>query len=148
MWQSILFKKVNLVPVRSMDASYRRDKAADIRRYYAVQGPLAFVHVQLLDNRSDFLASLQVRVAEDAGEYLIEISQAIAIANAIAYVSQLLDPISIFLGLSRRNLMTQSLRYLFWGEGEIGLMVYTILVRYWNWTPPGDVRPTIFLVSE
>lgn len=84
LWQSILFKKVNLVPVRSMDVSCRRDKAADIRRYYAVQGPLAFVHVQLLDNRSEFLASLQVRVTEEAGEYLIEISQAIAIANAIA----------------------------------------------------------------
>lgn len=44
--------------------------------------------------------------------------------------------------------MTQSLRYLFWGEGEIGLMVYAILVRYWNWTPSADVRPTIFLISE
>ena len=89
-----------------------------------------------------------MRVSAEDDHYLIEISQAIAIANTIAYVSELLDPISIFLGLSRENLMTQSLRYLLWGEGETGLMVYTILVRYWNWTPPGDVRPVIFLISE
>ena len=126
----------------------RRRKAAEIRQYYSFQGPLAFIHVQLLDNRSEFLASLHMRVSVENDHYLIEISQAIAIANTIAYVSELLDPISIFLGLSRENLMTQSLRYLLWGEGETGLMVYTILVRYWNWTPPGDVRPVIFLISE
>jgi hypothetical protein len=148
LWQSILNKKVNLVPVRNSDLGYRRRKAAEIARYYSADGPLAFVHVELLDNRSEFLANLRVRVTAESGHYLIEISRAIAIANTIAYVSELLDPISIFLGLSRQNLMTQSLRYLFWGEGETGLMVYTILVRYWNWTPPGDVRPVIFLISE
>jgi hypothetical protein len=148
LWQSILNKKVNLVPVGNMNLEYLQRKAAEIRRYYSVRGPLAFVHVELLDNRSEFLANLQVRVTAQGGQYLIEISQAIAIANTIAFISELLDPISIFLGLSRHNMMTQSLRYLFWGEGETGLMVYAILVRYWNWTPPGDVRPVIFLISE
>jgi hypothetical protein len=147
-WESILDKKVNLVPIRGLDAAARGRKAAEIRQYYSVQGPLAFIHVQLLDNRSEFLASLHMRVSVEDDQYLIEVSQAIAIANTIAYISELLDPISIFLGLSRENLMTQSLRYLLWGEGETGLMVYTILVRYWNWTPPGDVRPVIFLISE
>lgn len=148
LWQSIVYKKVNLVPLRSTDLASRQRKAAEVLRYYSVRGPLAFIHVELLDNRSEFLAKLCVRVSMEGDHYLIEISQAIAIANTIAYISELLDPISIFLGLSRQSLMTQSLRYLFWGEGETGLMVYTILVRYWNWTPPGDVRPVIFLLSE
>jgi hypothetical protein len=148
LWQSIVYKKVNLVPIRSTDLASRQRKSAEVRRYYSVEGPLAFIHVKLLDNRSEFLAKLRMRVSTEGDHYLIEISQAIAIANTIAYISELLDPISIFLGLSRQNLMTQSLRYLFWGEGETGLMVYTILVRYWNWTPPGDVRPVIFLLSE
>ena len=148
LWQSIVDKKVNLVPIRSTDPADRERKVAEIRKYYTVDGPLAFVHVQLLDNRSEFLANLQVKVTTEGDHYLIQVSQAIAIANTIAYVSELTDPISIFLGLSRQNLMTQALRYLFWGEGETGLMVYTILVRYWNWTPPGDVRPVIFLISE
>ena len=147
-WLSIMNKRVHLVPVRSTDMASRRRKIDEIRKYYHVDGPLAFVHVNLVDNRSEFLAKLQVRVAMEGDHYIIEVSQAIAIANTIAYVSELLDPISIFLGLSRQDLMTQSLRYLLWGEGETGLMVYTILVRYWNWTPPGDVRPVIFLISE
>jgi hypothetical protein len=42
----------------------------------------------------------------------------------------------------------QSLRYLLWGEGEIGIMVYRILLRYWEWTPEEDVRPLIFLMRE
>ncbi|MEO8368408.1 MAG: hypothetical protein ABI806_04345 [Candidatus Solibacter sp.] len=148
LWQSIVYKKVNLVPIRSTDPTDRERKVTEIRRYYTVDGPLAFVHVQLLDNRSEFLANLKVRVTTEGDHYLIQVSQAIAIANTIAYISELTDPISIFLGLSRQNLMTQALRYLLWGEGETGLMVYTILVRYWNWTPPGDVRPVIFLISE
>jgi hypothetical protein len=63
-------------------------------------------------------------------------------------VSELLDPISLFVGLTGRNLMEQAARYLLWGEGEVGLMVYKILLRYWDWTPEDDLRPTIFLMSE
>ncbi|MBI4483666.1 MAG: hypothetical protein HY652_12355 [Acidobacteria bacterium] len=68
--------------------------------------------------------------------------------NTVAYMSEVINPISIFLGLSRLNLMSQALRYLVWGEGETGLMVYTILLRYWEWTPEEDVRPVIFLMSD
>ena len=50
--------------------------------------------------------------------------------------------------MTRGNLMTQAFRYLILGEGESGLMVYGILLRYWEWTPEDDVRPTIYLLSE
>ena len=73
---------------------------------------------------------------------------AIAIANSIAFVSEAIDPISIFIGLTRRDLMSQAIRYLLFGEGETGLMLYTILVRYWDWTSGEDVRPLIFLMSD
>jgi hypothetical protein len=63
------------------------------------------------------------------------VNGAIAIANTIAFMSEAMDPISIFLGLTRRDLMGQAVRYLLFGEGETGLMVYTILLRYWEWTP-------------
>jgi hypothetical protein len=77
-----------------------------------------------------------------------EVFGAIAIANTIAYLSECLDPKSIFIGLTRRGLMSQAVRYLLFGEGETGLMVYTILLRYWDWTPEDDVRPLIFLMSD
>jgi hypothetical protein len=40
------------------------------------------------------------------------------------------------------------LRFLFWGEGETGLMVYKILLSHWEWTSEDDVRPRIFLMSD
>jgi hypothetical protein len=147
-WKSIRGKKVHLVPLRTYTRPARSRKEEEIRKYYAVDGPIAFIHVKLLDNRSEFLAPLKVRVRREGGSYLLEVTGAIAIANSIAYISEQIDPISIFLGLTRQNLMTQSLRYLIWGEGETGLMVYTILLRYWEWTPEADVRPLIFLMSE
>ncbi len=43
--------------------------------------------------------------------------------------------------------MGQAIRYVLFGEGETGLMVYAILLRYWEWTQD-DVRPLIFLISD
>ena len=147
-WPTLTGKKVNLVPLRSSTPQARLRKAAEIRQYYSVTGPIAFIQVALLDNRSEFIAPLRVRVAPEDGNYVIEVSGAVAIANTIAYMSELLDPLSIFLGLTRQNLMNQSLRFLLWGEGETALMVYTILLRHWETTPEDDVRPLIFLMSE
>jgi len=147
-WPEIGGKKVHLVPLRSGTTAARKKKLADVRKYYAVKGPVAFIYVQLMDNRSEFLSELRVRVRKADENYVVDVFGAPAIANTIAYVSELIDPISIFLGLTRQNLMTQSIRYLFFGEGETGLMVYTILLKYWEWTPEDDVRPLIFLMSE
>jgi hypothetical protein len=148
LWPQITGKKVNLVPLRGSMPEYRRRKAAEIRKYYSLNGPLAFIHVDLLDNRSEFISPLQIKASREDGNFVIEVSGAIAIANTIAYVSELVDPISIFLGLTRKSLMNQSLRYLLWGEGETGLLVYKILLYYWEWTPEDDIRPLIFLMSE
>ncbi|MFN7972893.1 MAG: hypothetical protein U0166_11180 [Acidobacteriota bacterium] len=148
LWKGICGKKVNLVPLRVSTPAARGAKAAELRRHYAIKGPLAFLHVNLIDNRSDFITPLRLKVTQDEEEYRIEVWGAIAIANTIAYVSELLDPKSLFLGLTGENLITQAFRYLLWGEGEVGLLVYKILLRYWEWTPEQDVRPLIFLMSE
>jgi len=66
----------------------------------------------------------------------------------VAYLSETLHPHSIFLGLSRQNLMRQSFKYFLLGEGEVGLMVYAILQKYWAMTPQDDERPCIFLMSD
>jgi len=152
LWESIKSKKVNLVPVHSHDRRELLHKAAEIRRYYNAQGPLAFLHVQLRDDRSDFSTALKVSVAvdgrDDDGSVLVRVSGAVAIANTIAYVSEQLDPIALFLGLTLENKMAQSFKYLLWGEGEVGVLTYEILVRYWELTPEDDVRPLIFLMSD
>jgi hypothetical protein len=141
-------KKVHMVPVKSSDAATRGRKKAEVRRYYKATGPIAFVTVHLADNRSDFKAPLEISIERDGEDYVVEVFGAIAIANTLAYLSELIDPISIFVGLTRQNLMQQAFRYLLFGEGETGLMVYTILLRYWEWTPEEDIRPLIFLMSD
>ena len=141
-------KKVHLVPIRSSPAEARRKKRAEIARHYNVRGPFLFLHVNLLDNRSEFSAPLEVTLRKEGDDYVGEVYGAIAIANTIAYVSEAIDPISIFIGLTRRALTAQAVRFLLFGEGETGLMVYMILLRYWDWTPEEDVRPLIFLMSD
>jgi hypothetical protein len=148
LWHNLVDRKVHLVPLRVLSGKECREKAREIRRYYKIEEDIAFIHVNLLDNRSEFLAPLRLRLERHDEGYVIEIYGSIAVANSIAYISELIDPISIFLGLTRQNLMSQSLRYLFLGEGETGLMVYKILFTYWEWTPEEDVRPHIFLMSD
>jgi hypothetical protein len=147
-WPLLRGKRVHLVPLRTNSPGERQRKLKEIRKYYSIRGPVAFIHVKLMDNRSEFLSDLRVNVRNEEENFVVEVFGAPAIANTIAYVSELIDPISIFLGLTRQNLMTQALRYLFFGEGETGIMVYTILIKYWEWTPEEDVRPLIFLMSE
>ena len=141
-------KKVHLVPIASASAEAQRQKRAEIQRHYAVSGPFVFLHVNLLDNRSEFSSPLEVSLRKEGDDYIAEVFGAVAIANTIAYISEAIDPISIFIALTRRDLMGQAMRYLLFGEGETGLIVYTILLRYWDWTPEEDVRPRIHLMSD
>ncbi|HEX4382091.1 MAG TPA: hypothetical protein VH083_04055, partial [Myxococcales bacterium] len=148
LWFAMKDKQVNLVPLRSNDSKSRRDKAAFLRKHYRADGAMIFLHVELADDTSDFQSTLRARVTEEDDDFVIEFSGAVAIANTIAWCSEQLDPIAIFLELSQRDPLWQAFRYLLWGEGEIGLLVYQILVRYWHSTAEDDVRPLIFLISE
>jgi len=141
-------KKVHLVPIATPTPEARRVKRTEIVRHYKVREPLLFLHVNLLDNRSEFQSPLEVTLRREGDDYVAEVYGALALANTIAFVSEAIDPISIFIGLTRRGLTGQALRYLLFGEGETGLMVYAILLRYWAWTPEEDVRPLIFLMSD
>jgi hypothetical protein len=141
-------KKVHLIPISLSTPEARRKKKAEIVRRHKVRGPFLFLHVNLLDNRSEFSAPLEVSLQKEGEDYVGEVFGAVAVANAIAFVSEAIDPISIFIGLTRRGLMGQALRFLLFGEGETGLMVYTVLLRYWDWTHEEDVRPLIYLLSD
>lgn len=147
-WKTISGKKVNLIPHHIATPEHRALLTQKVRKHYRVEGPLAFLHVNLLDNRSEFLAPLRLRVFREDDHFVIEAFGAVAIANSIAYLSELLDPISIVLGLTHRTLMKQSLEYLLFGEGETGLLVYSILVRYWESIKRTANLPLLLLVSE
>lgn len=146
--RQLVGKKVHLVPVKDPSPESLARKKAEIKEHYQVRGPFVFLHVELQDDRSEFAAPLEFEVQQSGPDFVAGVRGATAIANTIAYVSEMIDPISIFIGLTRQNLMQQAFRYLLFGEGETGLLVYTILLRYWEWTPEEDVRPLIFLMSD
>jgi hypothetical protein len=147
LWPSLAGKKVSLAPCHALGAAYRQRKAEEIHRNFRVTGPLVFLHVNLLDNRSEFISRLRVSVRQEGRHYVIEVWGAVAVANTIAFITELIDPMNLFIILTGRNLMAQSLRYVLWGEGEVGLMVYAILVRYWEWIGKTADRPTLFLTT-
>jgi len=147
-WESIKGKKVNLIPNHIATPEHRALLAGNVRTHYCVHGPLTFLHVHLLDNRSEFLAPIRLRVYQEGDHFVIEAFGAVAIANSIAYISELLDPISVVLGLTHRTLMKQSMQYLIFGEGETGMLVYSILVRYWESIKRTTDLPLLLLVSE
>lgn len=147
-WTQIEGKDVHLVTIRKDTLAMRKQKAEEIRKYYAIEGIIAFLHIELTDDRSEFNADLQAVITKEDNNYLIEVKGANAIANTIAFVSESLRPKSIFLSLTRKNPLGQALRFVLWGEGETGLMVYRILLRHWERVNRGKNRPLIFIVSE
>src|SRR5215469_1967372 len=146
LWNSIRDKRVNLIPHHADDPRYRTDLKQKVQTHLKLQGHVAFLYVQLLDNRSEFFSSLRVRVMREGDDYVIEARGATAIANSIAFLTDLLNPISVVLGLTQRNLMRQSIAFVLFGEGEIGLVVYSILVKFWEAHPKPD-HPLLFLMS-
>ena len=83
LWSVILNQKANMVPARSLTKEWRTRREAKLRKHYTVNGSLTFVHVTLVDNRSEFLSPLEITVKEEDGHYLVLASQAVATANAI-----------------------------------------------------------------
>jgi hypothetical protein len=147
LWAAMRGKRVNFVPIKWSDAPRRRAKAAELRRYYRAEAPLAFLHVALADDRSEFQSALRVTVRREDDDFLVEVTGAVAIANTIAWISEQLDPIAIYLGLSLLNPFAQAAKYLLWGEGETAAMVHGILARYWHDTERHLRHPLIFMVT-
>lgn len=147
-WNELTKQKVNLVPINSISDENKEDKLREIRYYYKVTGKIAFVNVKLLNNRSEFFGDVRISVRDTGMYFMIQVTQAIAIANTIAYLSTQLKPRCVFLGLTHRDPMDQALRYFLWGEGETGMMVYTILQRYWEEHGDDPDRPLLFLLVD
>lgn len=147
LWNEVHGRKVHLVTVKGTDTMFARKKAR-LKQHYLVDGPIAWVHVELTKDRSAFDSTVYLRIARLGDDFRVTVTNATAVPNTIAYLSELIDPKSLFLGLTRENPVTQSLRYLLWGEGETGILVYQILLKYWNWTEEDDERPNIFLMSD
>ncbi len=158
LFDSLKDHKVDLVPVAFTSSKELEAKTEKIKHYYKVDSPLAFVSITLRDDRSVFDSDLQISVEsvriEKRIHYLIRVSGAVAIPNTVAYIIDQLMPNTVYLGLARKNAMEQALSYVLFGEGEIGILTYKVLVQHWESEKgkrkkgPQKVRPVILLISE
>ena len=146
LWNDMAKSEIDLVPVRGTDELSLQRKAAIARELFHAEGNIAFLHVHLADDRSDFSSALRVRVRKPGAHTIVEIRGSSAIANTIAWVSEQLHPRTIYIELSLQHPVAQAIKFLLWGEGEIGVMVYQILVNYWHKGDTKSVRPRIVLV--
>ena len=146
-WESLRREKTNLIPLSTLDPKHIARLRHEIDHVYKVKGPVVFVHVDLLDDRSAFFEELSISVGEHENETLILVRNANVVANTIAFVSLDLQAKNIFLHLtSVHNPLAQAFRYLLFGTGETGMMVYEILTNYWSKKPESD-RPVLFLMT-
>lgn len=147
LFEEIRGEKVNLVTVKHLDGAFHQHRLR-IRRHYRPEGRFCFVHVELAADRSAFDTACLLKVGRIGDDYRITVSNAAAVPNLVAYVAELLQPRAIFLGLTQQNPMEQAFRFLLWGEGETGILVYQILLQNSATKPTEDQRPVIYLVSE
>ncbi|MBM4345013.1 MAG: hypothetical protein FJ100_16715 [Deltaproteobacteria bacterium] len=90
----------------------------------------AFLHVSLLDDPSQFDSPIEIKVTRDEEFYVVEVSNAVAVANAIAFVALRLNARDVIIGLlDSGNSVSNSIMYLVFGTGEVGYAVRAIFVR-------------------
>jgi hypothetical protein len=120
-----------LIPLRSPTVETR--KKSEARRIHHHSGrnvKYAFLHVNLTDDPSLFSSPVRVTVKEPDGDVVIEVSDAVAVANAIAYVALELSADEVVIGLLDSGTpVVNAFLYLLFGTGEVGYSVRAIFVR-------------------
>ena len=143
-WDELRGECANLVGLSTLDPEYRAALRGKVASYYKLKGPITFVHVTLIDDRSDFYEQLRIKVTREGDDFLVTVSHANVIANTVVYISLLLRACNVIMRLSEEgNPLTRTLKYVLFGTGEVGLMVYEILVTYWKDRPESE-RPLCF----
>lgn len=147
LWQQLSEGRANMVPIATLDGEYLDHLRERVRVLYKITGPLTFVHVKLLDDRSEFYERLCVTVAHEKEDYLVTVTGANVIANTLVYLSLTLKARAVLMHLAeQRYPLNQALKYVLFGTGEVGLMVYEILTAYWQGRPVPE-RPLLFLMA-
>ncbi len=122
---------VVLVPLRSPTPEARaRSTAREIHPQHSPDTVYAFLHVSLLEDTSQFQSPLRISVSKSGNDYVIEVADAVAVANAIAYVAIELDVSVVIIGLLDQGTpLVNALLYLLFGTGEVGYAVRAIFLR-------------------
>ncbi len=146
-WTELQGECANLVGLSTLDPDYRAALRENIISHYKLKGPLTFVHVTMIDDRSEFYEQLRIKITLEGDDFLITVSHANVIANTVVYISLVLHACNVIMHLSETgNPLTRTVKYVLFGTGEVGLMVYEILVAYWKDQPECE-RPLLLLMA-
>lgn len=120
-----------LIPLRNMTREARRKSDARRMQHRRVEDThYCFLYVKLTDDPSQFATPIRVNAFEDDGDTVLEITGAVAVANAIAYAALELEVDQVVIGLLDNGTPAQNaLLYLLFGTGEVGYNVRSIFVR-------------------
>ncbi|MSQ83117.1 MAG: hypothetical protein EXR77_09445 [Myxococcales bacterium] len=120
---------VAVVPLRTCTPEKRRKSLMGLPQL----GPNtchAYLHVDVVADTSQFDSPIEIAVSRDQELYVIEVFNAVAIANAIAFVALRLNARDVIIGLLDKGTpVGNSLNYLMFGTGEVGYAVRAIFVR-------------------
>jgi hypothetical protein len=120
-----------LLPLRDVGLEPRR-RCAGRNLHHITDRPVQVVwlHVKLTEDTSQFSTPITLTVVEDAGDTILEIDGAVAVANAIAFAALQLEADEVVVGLLDQGTPVQnSLLYLIFGTGEVGYAVRAIFAR-------------------
>jgi hypothetical protein len=145
-WEEMLMRRVNIVPVEVPSQRLCEIEKEKLMANYRIEGPIAFLNVGLMDNRSEFYEEPVIKVMRLGEDYRIDVSEATVVANTIAYLCLVLKARAVFIRLTQHSPLTQAFRYFLLGTGEIALMVHEILVHRLRGKPE-FARTRLYLMS-
>jgi hypothetical protein len=122
---------VVLIPLRSNTSEARKVcEARNLQHHATMTSRYAFLHVNLTEDPSQFASPIRIQVRRDEEDFVIEVSDAVAVANAIAFVGLRLNVREVVIGLLDSGTpLVNALLYLLFGTGEVGYAVRAIFVR-------------------
>ncbi len=122
---------VVLIPIRSATRDHRTACAArKIQHHATPTSRYVFLHVDLVEDTSRFESTARVKVWRDGEDVVVEVRDAVAVANAIAYVAIELDVREVVIGLLDNGTpFMNAVMYLLFGTGEVGYGVRAIFMR-------------------
>jgi len=122
---------VIVIPLRSNTPEARkRTEAKHLQHARSGTARYAFLHITLLEDTSQFDSPIRVSVVRDGEDVIIEVRDAVALANAIAFVALRLHAREVVIGLLDNGTpVVNSLMYLLFGTGEVGYAVRAVFMR-------------------
>lgn len=132
LWKDVKeWDDVVLIPIRSATRDHRTACAARKVQHQATPtSRYVFLHVELVDDTSRFESAVRVKAVKDGDDVVVEIRDAVAVANAIAYTAIELDVREVVIGLLDNGTpFMNAVMYLLFGTGEIGYGVRAIFMR-------------------